>query len=262
MKRFLTGFVCLAAVLFMVASADSKTDMVYAEDILPTATPAAEETPGIITGGAIETAAPTVTSVPTAQPEVPPVTGVVIKKGSNLTSAMVSWGVYTNAIRYEILGKTLKAREYTLLGTSNAASFHAEKLKAGCTYQIMVQAIVLDANGGEIRSAASVPVNVKLKPAKVKSLKAVSQHGRILLKWSKGKNINGYQLQRKVHIKLKGFKAKFSHLKNVKGAKKTSLKNVMLVKGMKYSYRIRTFKKVGKKKIFSDWVTIHKKRCK
>ncbi len=263
MKRFLIGFICLAGAFFIVISAEHKGSKVYAEDIVPTASPASiEETPGAVTGGAIETTSPTADPVETAKPELAPVSGVMAKKGANLTSATVSWTSYMNAIRYEVWGKTLKSGEYTLLGVSDTAAFQATKLKAGCTYQIVIHAIIAGTNGGEEKTAASVPVSVKLKPGKVKSFKALPLQGKIYLKWSKVKNISGYQLQRKVHIKLKGFKAKFSHLKNVKGAKKTSLKNVMLVRGMKYSYRIRTFKKIGKKKVYSDWTTVNKKKCK
>lgn len=188
------------------------------------------------------------------------VNGVKAKKKANLQSAAVSWAPYPAAEKYSVMVKTSKG--YVLNGQTTTASFTASKLKAGSKQEIAVSALIRTVAGTPLITTISSPASVTLKPDKVKNFKASAGRGKIKLSWLKGKDISGYQIQRKVHINLKGFKSKFSHLKTVKGTKKTSITNVMLVSGMKYSYRIRTYKTVGKTKVYSDWVTINKKRAR
>jgi hypothetical protein len=111
---------------------------------------------------------------------------------------------------------------------------------------------------------SSTATKAVARPDKVKKFKATAHHMYITLHWAKASNITGYQVQCKANlkIKIKGWAPKFNTIKNIKKTKYTSLKNTHLVKGMRYSYRIRAYKQVGKKKIYSDYVYVNKKKCK
>ena len=88
----------------------------------------------------------------------------------------------------------------------------------------------------------TVPKTVKLSSVKNTAAK------KIKVKWKKGSEITGYQIQ-------------YSLKSNFKGAKKAIIKNEKTVskvikglkKGKKYYVRIRTYKMVGGEKYFSAW---------
>ena len=81
-----------------------------------------------------------------------------------------------------------------------------------------------------------------LTPAKVKKLKAKGIRGGIQVRWARNKNVTGYQVFMKVHVK--GFKTSFNRVKTIKKNKVTGYRCKMLVRGMKYSYRVRAFKRI------------------
>jgi hypothetical protein len=93
-----------------------------------------------------------------------------------------------------------------------------------------------------------------LKPAKVKKLKATGVRGGIQVRWSRNKNVDGYQVYMKVHVS--GFKTNFNRVKTIKKNNITGYRCKMLVRGMKYSYKVRTYKKVKGKKIYSPYATV------
>lgn len=222
-----------------------------------------------VSGGAVVTPpAPIVTPAPVpvvTEPQInetlPAAVGLTCKAGTSLKSATVSWAPYNGAVSYVIYRKT-GGGDYQWLKTMAGTSFTDANLKPGSTYTYKVQAKLLVA--GEARQFELTPFSaesiLKLKPAKVKKFKAKAHRGYISLSWKKGsKSIGGYEVWGKVHVKLKGVKLKYNKLKAIKGYKKTRLKHKMLVKGMTYSYKIRCYRKVSGKKIYSDYVTIKKK---
>ena len=89
----------------------------------------------------------------------------------------------------------------------------------------------------------------KLKPAKTSFKKLTAGKKKITLKWKKQtKNTTGYIIQYSTNKKFK--KAKSVTVKKNKTVKKVIKK---LKSKKKYYFRIRTYKKVGKKKYYSAW---------
>lgn len=220
-------------------------------------------------GGAVAPIAPVAPVVPTTteitiNPSLAPAAGLRCKAGANLKSGTISWTPYAGAVSYVVYRKT-GSGEYQWLRNMAGTSFTDNGLKAGASYTYKIQAKL--PVQGVARQFELTPfsseVTMKLKPAKVKGFKAKARRGSITLSWKKGKKgkVSGYEIWGKVNVKLKGIKIKFSKMKTLKSYKKNRLKHKMLVKGMSYSYKIRCYKKVNGKKIYSDYVTI-KKRAK
>ena len=115
--------------------------------------------------------------------------------------------------------------------------------------------------GGQIEGVLCDGVKISLLPSKVKGFKVRIGSSKIYLSWKRNKAVAGYQIERMVHVNIKGFTSRYFSLKTIKKNKTTRLKNIRLVRGMKYSYRIRTYVTAGKKKISSEWVYIKKKKC-
>lgn len=231
--------IALGIFLFMLMFLGMPTkSYVSAEEVQPTATPEA--------------------TIVLQVPELAQPTGLTCKADASLKSSKVSWNAYENAVSYLIYRKN-GSGDYQLIQTQAATAFTDSGLTAGGTYTYKVQA-KLKQDEAFVATPDSEEKSVKLVPAKVSGFKAKAGRGKIKLKWkSAGKKVSGYEVWSKVNVKLKGIKLSYTKLKNVKSYKKTSLKNKMLVPGMKYSYKIRTYKTVDGKKIYSEYVSLTKK---
>ena len=129
-----------------------------------------------------------------------------------------------------------------------------EKLAAGATYTYKIRPVFTAADGESIEGVDSKEAAIALTPAKVKKLKAKGIRGGIQVRWARNKNVTGYQVFMKVHVK--GFKTSFNRVKTIKKNKVTGYRCKMLVRGMKYSYRVRAFKTIKGKKIFGPFVMV------
>jgi hypothetical protein len=178
---------------------------------------------------------------------------VSAKKAAGLTKATLSWTAVNGAVSYKIYRKKGKEK-YSLCKTVTTNTFVNDKLKAGATYKYKVKAVFSTTDGETIEGYSSNEVSVALVPAKLKKVTAKGVRGGIQVTWKRNKNVSGYQVYMKVHVK--GFKTNFNLVKTIKTNKTTGYRCKMLVRGMKYSYKVRSFKKVNGKKIYGPYVTV------
>ncbi len=104
----------------------------------------------------------------------------------------------------------------------------------------------------------STEIPAKAKPAKVKglSVKAVSK-GKLVLKWKKVRNADGYVVYRA--DKKKG---KYKKVKVLNGARKISFTNKKLKKKKTYYYKVCAYRKVGKKKVYGSYSAVKSRKVK
>ena len=104
----------------------------------------------------------------------------------------------------------------------------------------------------------STEIPAKAKPAKVKglSVKAVSK-GKLVLKWKKVRNADGYVVYRA--DKKKG---KYKKVKVLNGARKISFTNKKLKKKKTYYYKVCAYRKVGKKKVYGSCSAVKSRKVK
>ena len=88
------------------------------------------------------------------------------------------------------------------------------------------------------------------------SLKLKAGSKQLTASWSKVSDISGYEIQYSTSKKMKSAKK----VSAKKSAKKTTIKK--LTKGKKYYVRVRTYKTVNGKKIFSDWSKVKNVKVK
>ena len=96
--------------------------------------------------------------------------------------------------------------------------------------------------------------SVSLVPGKVKGLKVKRSHGKFIVTWKKVSGVSGYQVYTKVFVK--GIKTKYSKVKTLKGRK---YKRGMLVRHMKYGFKVRAYKKVNGKNVYGAFATVTKR---
>lgn len=178
---------------------------------------------------------------------------VLGKKNASLNKATLTWEVVNGAASYNVYRKSGKG-SYALCQNVVVPSFTNDKLKAGTSYTYKVNPVFVAADGEVIEGYDSKAASVAMTPAKPKKVRAKGVRGGIQVKWARNKNVSGYQVFMKVHVK--GFKTNFRKVKTVKKNKVTGYRCKMLVRGMKYSYKVRTYKTVKGKKIFSPFVTV------
>lgn len=97
----------------------------------------------------------------------------------------------------------------------------------------------------------SVQITVP-KAVSLTSVKNTSK-GKVTVKWKKGKNVTGYQLQYALKSNFKNAKTK-----KIKNAKTTSAKLTKLKTSKKYYVRIRTYVTKNKKTYYSNWSSVKK----
>ncbi len=181
---------------------------------------------------------------------------VKAKKENSLTRATLTWSAVNGAISYHIYCKKGKGK-YELCKSTAGTSLVHEKLTPGATYTYQINPVFLAGDGESIEGNGSKETAVSMTPAKPKNVKAKGIKNGIRVRWKRNKSVTGYQVYEKVHVK--GFKTKFSRVKTIKKNKITSFRSRYKVRGMKYSYRVRTYKKVKGKKIYSPFVTVSAK---
>ncbi len=175
------------------------------------------------------------------------------KKDASFTKGTLTWTAVNGAASYNVYRKKAKGK-YSLYKNVNALTYTNEKLAAGATYTYKIRPVFTAADGESIEGVDSKEAAIALTPAKVKKLKAKGIRGGIQVRWARNKNVTGYQVFMKVHVK--GFKTSFNRVKTIKKNKVTGYRCKMLVRGMKYSYRVRAFKTIKGKKIFGPFVMV------
>lgn len=179
------------------------------------------------------------------------------KKAAGLTKATITWSAVNGAASYHVYRKSGKG-QFALRGSISAGlSFTDTGLKAGITYKYKVIPVFAASDGETIEGYASKEVSVAMVPAKLKGVRAKGVRGGVQVKWKRNKNVSGYQVYMKVHVK--GFKTKFNRVKTIKKNKITGYRYKMAVRGMKYSFKVRSFKNIKGKKIFGPYVTVSAK---
>jgi len=199
--------------------------------------------------GNVVTPPPSVTNPPNAATNSVAyvVSGIKAKKAKSLKKVTVTWNKDTRVTDYYLFRRT-GLGNYVKIAVLKENQYIDNNVKPGKTYSYYVSAYdtAVERTGPVAR--------LSLKPGEVKGLKAKKIRGGVSLKWKKTKNVSGYQVQMKFFVK--GFKTSYNH---VKFTTKRKFKRKMLVKGRKFGFRIRAYKKVNGKRIYGKFKTITKR---
>lgn len=223
----------------------------------------ADEIQGSVTasGAAVTAEVPQETPLqPAAFPPIGTVTIQGVKKAASLKEATLTWSQTGEGEGCVIMRKTGKGAFAEIArvadGTPGNKTYVDRNVKPGKTYTYQVYLWRTQTDGTVENGVCTNSMSVKLIPGKIKGLKAKKGRGKITVTWKKTKNITGYQVYTKVFVK--GIKLKYSKARTLK-AKTRKYKRGMLVKGMKYGFKVRTYKKVNGKKIYGPFATVTKR---
>ena len=144
-----------------------------------------------------------------------------------------------------------KKKKYELLGSSYSNAGTIYGLQAGTTYKVKIRAI-RTVKGKTYYGAYSDVLKTTTATDKTKISKVNGAKKKITVKWKKISKATGYQVQVATDKKFKKIKKSVIISKNK--TLSTTIKKLKSKK--KYYVRVRTYRKVGGKKVYSKWSSV------
>ncbi len=177
------------------------------------------------------------------------VPGSIRTASGGYNNVKITWGAISGASGYEIYRASSKTGKYTKVKTTTAKTFTNTGLTTGSTYYYKIRAYRVQGTKkvyGSFSSATSV-IPVPATPSNTKLGKVKS--GTAKFTWNKVSGASGYEVYR-----TSSLKESYRLVKNT-----TSLHyiNYGLTKGKTYYYKVRTYRIVGKKKIYSKFSSVY-----
>ncbi len=164
-------------------------------------------------------------------------------------NAKISWGAVSGASGYELYRANTKLGSYTKVKDTTARAFTNTGLTTATTYYYKVRAYRKQGTkkiyGGFSAVASVMPVPAVPGNAKLLKVKA----GTASFTWSKVSGATGYEVYRRSSLK--------EPFRLVKGTTSLHYINYGLTKGKTYYYKVRSYRMVGKKKVYSNFTSIY-----
>lgn len=173
-----------------------------------------------------------------------------VKVSSNsYNSNKLSWNKVTGASGYEVLRSTSKNGTYKSVKTitsGSTVSYTDKSLATGTTYYYKVRAYRTVDKKKVYSSYSSV---VSAKPVlKTPSVKLTSGSKKATIKWEKISGASGYEVYRATSKS-----GKYSKIKTITKNSTVSYVNSSLTKNKTYYYKVRAYRTVNGKKIYSSY---------
>ena len=173
-----------------------------------------------------------------------------VKVSSNsYNSNKLSWNKVTGSSGYEVLRATSKTGTYKSVKTitsGSTVSYTDKSLATGTTYYYKVRAYRTVDKKKVYSSYSSV---VSAKPVlKTPSVKLTSGSKKATIKWEKISGSSGYEVYRATSKS-----GKYSKIKTITKNSTVSYVNSSLTKNKTYYYKVRAYRTVNGKKIYSSY---------
>ena len=167
---------------------------------------------------------------------------------NNGKSLSLTWESQDAATKYEIYRSTSKTSNFKKINETTEPEYEDKSLTYGTTYYYKVRAC-----DSEKCTAYSNLVSGKIAPDKVEGLNALTiGTSQVKLGWTKFDDMTGYEIYRST--KINGRYTLVVRTKNV-----DNYNNIRLSANTTYYYKVRTFKLVGRTRVYgaySDIITV------
>lgn len=184
-------------------------------------------------------------AVVSAKPTLSKPTGLKAAR-SGYSSIKLTWNKVSGAKGYKIYRYHASKEKYVLIKTIESGSTLSYKntgLATGTTYKYKIKAY-----RGSSDSEYSAVVSAKPTLSKVTNFKVKAGTKKATLSWTKVSGANGYVIYRATS-KNGTYKA----IKTIKSGSTVSYVNKSLTKGKTYYYKIRAYRTVNGKKVYSSY---------
>ncbi|MDD5879494.1 MAG: fibronectin type III domain-containing protein [Clostridiales bacterium] len=158
------------------------------------------------------------------------------------SSVNLSWDSIPGINKYEIYRSKTENGTYSKVAISDNNSYTDSNLKSGETYYYKIKCV-----DGEFSNVLTVNTICSEPKAKV----SASQSKTIKVSWNKVYGANGYELYRSTSKD-----GKYSKVKTITDGKTLSFDDTKLETGRTYYYKIRAYKTINNKKVYSDYSSV------
>ncbi|BCN31970.1 GH25 family lysozyme [Anaeromicropila herbilytica] len=174
-----------------------------------------------------------------------PSSPTLVKTTSSYDSVNISWGGVAGATRYQLFRSTSKTGTYKSIATIKGKSYKDKTVSTGTTYYYKVRACKT-VGKASVYSNYSVVVCTKPSLSAPSSLSVQSStESSIQLSWKSTSGASGYQLYRATQNA-----GTYELLATVST---TSYDDSELTSGTTYYYKVRAYRKVDQKKVYSSY---------
>lgn len=166
-------------------------------------------------------------------------------KATDYKTVKLSWNKVKDADQYEVYRATSQKGTYSKISTTTKTTLtNSKDMKTGKTYYYKVRAKVTLSNG-TVYSKFSAVKTAKPVLAKVTGVKAKAGTKKATVSWSKVSGADGYVVYRC------DSGSKYKTVKTITNSKKVKWTNSKLKKGKTYKYRVKAYRIVDGKKVYS-----------
>ena len=179
-------------------------------------------------------------------------------KNQKTTKFQITWDAQPDtADSYEVFIYNSKKKDYERLGDSKSNAGTVYGLLSGTTYKLKVRAL-RTLKGKTYYGPYSDVLKTTTATEKTKITKTTGAKKKLTVKWKKISKATGYQIQVATDKKFTKNKKSVTISKN-----KTITTTIKKLKSKKkYYVRVRTYRKVGGKKVYSSWSSIKNVKTK
>ena len=182
---------------------------------------------------------------------------VLTVKAETHNAARLTWTRTAEAEGYEVYRAADQGGPFTRITTTAGADYRdANQLATGKTYHYKVRAFV-KADDKTVFSKDSNAASVKITLAAPSKLKAKADKKKAALSWKKVSGADGYKVYRAT--KAKGT---YKAVKTINRSYTVKFTNKKLKKGKTYYFKVKAYKKVNGKKVYSGYSKTVKVKAK
>lgn len=175
---------------------------------------------------------------------------------ASYNTAKISWTKDEKAKGYTVYRAESKNGSYTELDTTSKTSMSDSGLKTGKTYYYKVEAYAKH-DGRYLTGETSGVVSVKTVLSRPSGVKARAGVKKATVSWKKTAGAAGYKVYRSTK-KSSGYKL----VKTVKSSRTTSFSNTKLAKKKTYYYKIKAYRTVDGRNVYSSYSSAVKVKTK
>lgn len=163
----------------------------------------------------------------------------------------LKWKKVSGVSKYEIYRATSKNGKYKKVKTitnPKTTSWTDKKVKTGKTYYYKMKSVIKTTK--DEKSSFSKVKSAKCTPSAPKvSLSTSTKQAKVT--WKKVSGATGYEVYRSTSKD-----GKYKKVKTIKNSKTVSYKDKKVTSGKKYYYKVRTYKTVSGKKVYSNYSSV------
>lgn len=171
-------------------------------------------------------------------------------KSQKTTSIKLEWSKASNATSYKIYQYNSKTKKYKKIATTKGTTYTVKKLKAGTTYKFKIVACAT-VSKKEYTSSYSKVLTTATKPTTPKISKLTTKSKKATVQWKKISGASGYEVYMSTSKN-----GKYSKIKTVTKTSTVKYTKANLEKNKKYYFKVRAYKIVDGKKVYSSYSSV------